>query len=43
MKRKFISNQQNNYYLNSYIFNDTNADIIAEYSTTFTSPLLDDS
>ena len=40
MNKRFIVQQDNNIYVNSTIYNDTNDDIIAQYDTTFTSPLL---
>ena len=43
MSRAFIGTQDNNVFVNSTIYNETDNPINCEYDTTFTSPLLEDS
>lgn len=43
MRRRFIKAQDNNVYVNSTLYNNTESNILAEYSTTFDSALLEDS
>ena len=43
MRKALIRTQQNYVYINSTIYNDTDNNIAAEYDTTFTSSVVDDS
>lgn len=41
IKQKFYKDQNDHIYLNCSLYNNTNEDIIAQYSTTFNSPIID--
>lgn len=43
MRQRFVKSENNNIYINSTIYNDTDQNIIAEYQSTFDNTLLEDS